>query len=148
MWLRCYFEQLDVVFCMLSLMSYIYVLVPLFIYSIPYFQVRDVRLIMDRNSRRSKGVGYALSYRIIYSSCACTIVVLGYQLSMFNCILKWTSNAIMMRDDGNTLHSCLINSCCVLKVDDIIPVFFLVLFPVFFLCISDMHAVRISFVCC
>lgn len=28
------------------------------------------------------------------------------------------SNAIMMRDDGNTLHSCLINSCCVLKVDN------------------------------
>lgn len=25
----------------------------------------------------------------------------------------------MMRDDGNTLHSCLINSCCVIKVDDI-----------------------------
>ncbi|GAY60256.1 hypothetical protein CUMW_200540 [Citrus unshiu] len=44
-------------------------------------KVRDVRLIMDRNSRRSKGVG----------------------------------NAIMMRDDGNTLHSCLINSCCVIK---------------------------------
>jgi len=140
----CYFEQLDVVFCML------YLIVPLFTSSIPYFQVRDVRLIMDRNSRRSKGVGYALSYSIIYSSCACTIVVLGYQLSriMFNCILKWTSNAIMMRDDGNTLHSCLINSCCVLKVDDIIPVSFLVLLPIFFLCISDMHAVRISFVCC
>ncbi|CAI8598802.1 unnamed protein product [Vicia faba] len=44
-------------------------------------KVRDVRLIMDRNSRRSKGVG----------------------------------NAIMMRDDGNTLHTCLFNSCCVLK---------------------------------
>lgn len=60
----CYFEQLDVVFCMLDL------IVPLFTSSIPYFQVRDVRLIMDRNSRRSKGVGYALSYSIIYSSCA------------------------------------------------------------------------------
>ncbi|KAJ1398577.1 Splicing factor, RBM39-like [Sesbania bispinosa] len=45
-------------------------------------KVRDVRLIMDRNSRRSKGVG----------------------------------NAIMMRDGGDTLHSCLINSCCVLKI--------------------------------
>ncbi|KAJ0097165.1 hypothetical protein Patl1_27667 [Pistacia atlantica] len=55
-------------------------------------KVRDVRLIMDRNSRRSKGVGIK-----------------------FNCILKFTSNAIMMRDGGNTLHSCLINSCCVLK---------------------------------
>ncbi|OIW00454.1 hypothetical protein TanjilG_05804 [Lupinus angustifolius] len=49
-------------------------------------KVRDVRLIMDRHSKRSKGVG----------------------------------NAIMMRDGGNTLHSCLINSCCVPKVDDII----------------------------
>ena len=38
---------------------------------------------------------------------------------MFNYILKWTSNAIMMRDDGNTLHSCLINSCCVLKVSSV-----------------------------
>lgn len=63
---------------------------------------------------------------LLHSSYACTIVVLGYQLSrtMFNCILKWTRNAIMMRDDGNTLHSCLINSCCILKVDDIILVFF------------------------
>ncbi|KAK7382870.1 hypothetical protein VNO80_02002 [Phaseolus coccineus] len=26
-------------------------------------------------------------------------------------------NAIMTRDDGNTLHPCLINSCCILKVD-------------------------------
>ncbi|KAF7834196.1 RNA-binding protein 39-like isoform X1 [Senna tora] len=66
-------------------------------------KVRDVRLIMDRNSRRSKGVGIA----------------------------------IMMRDDGNTMHSCLINSCCVLKVDDIILVFFLVVFPVFFLYVCD-----------
>ncbi|KAE9610254.1 putative RNA recognition motif domain-containing protein [Lupinus albus] len=49
-------------------------------------KVRDVRLIMDRHSKRSKGVG----------------------------------NAIMMRDGGNTLHSCLINSCCVPKVDHII----------------------------
>ncbi|KDO57142.1 hypothetical protein CISIN_1g0063802mg, partial [Citrus sinensis] len=57
-------------------------------------KVRDVRLIMDRNSRRSKGVG----------------------------------NAIMMRDDGNTLHSCLINSCCVIKfflVAEVGMVFFL-----------------------
>ncbi|KAG2389776.1 uncharacterized protein HKW66_Vig0178490 [Vigna angularis] len=38
-------------------------------------KVKDVCLIMDRNSRRSKGVGYALSYSIIYSSCACTIVL-------------------------------------------------------------------------
>ncbi|KAI4370771.1 hypothetical protein MLD38_019080 [Melastoma candidum] len=45
-------------------------------------KVRDVRLIMDRNSRRSKGVGIA----------------------------------IMMRDGGNTLHSCFINSCCVYKL--------------------------------
>ncbi|KAG7034417.1 RNA-binding protein 39, partial [Cucurbita argyrosperma subsp. argyrosperma] len=48
-------------------------------------KVRDVRLIMDRNSRRSKGVG----------------------------------NAIMMRDGGNTMQSCLINSCCLFKVDNI-----------------------------
>ncbi|KAI4310390.1 hypothetical protein MLD38_035372 [Melastoma candidum] len=47
-------------------------------------KVRDVRLIMDRNSRRSKGVGIA----------------------------------IMMRDGGNTLHSCFINSCCVYKISD------------------------------
>lgn len=69
-----------------------------------------------------------------------------YQLSriMFNCILKWTSNAIMMRDGGNTLHSCLINSSCALKVDDIILVFCLVLFP---FPSSACHTMRISFVC-
>ena len=112
-----------------------------------YFQVRDVRLIMDRNSRRSKGVGYVLLlvYNIFFT-CIHYIVILGYKLSriMFNCILKWTSNAIMMRDDGNTLHSCLINSCCVLKVVDMILVSCLVLLPKFsFKC----HTMRISFVC-
>ena len=93
---------------------------------------------MDRNSRRSKGVGYVFYCQIISCSYVCAIVVLGYQHPriMFNCIFKWTSNAIMMRDGGNTLHSCLINSCCTLKVDDIILVFCLVLFPIFFLCMS------------
>ena len=73
--------------------------------------------------------------QIISCSYVCAIVVLGYQHPriMFNCIFKWTSNAIMMRDGGNTLHSCLIDSCCTFKVDDIILVFCLVLFPIFFL---------------
>ncbi|CAK7338061.1 unnamed protein product [Dovyalis caffra] len=70
--------------------------------------VRDVRLIMDRNSRRSKGVGYvALCLNNIlvhmYSS-KVTVSILISRIK-FNCILKCTSNAIMMRDDGNTLHS-------------------------------------------
>lgn len=37
-----------------------------FISDVPRLQVRDVRLIMDRNSRRSKGVGYALYCKIFY----------------------------------------------------------------------------------
>jgi HKD family nuclease len=87
------------------------------------FQVRDVRLIMDRNSRRSKGVGYVpfcMNNKILvhlYSS-KVTLSILIPRIN-FNYILKCTSNAIMMRDDGNTLHSCLINSCSALKVDDI-----------------------------
>ena len=78
------------------------VIIPLFTSNVPYFQVRDVRLIMDRNSRRSKGVGYVFYCQIISCSYVCAIVVLGYQHPriMFNCIFKWTSNAIMMRDDG------------------------------------------------
>ena len=94
--------------------------------NVPYFQVRDVRLISDRITRRSKGVGYVLDYQIVSFSYACIIHILRYQIPriMFNCILKWTSIAIMMRDDGNTMHSCLINSCCVRKVDDIILVCF------------------------
>ncbi|KAJ6907061.1 hypothetical protein NC651_017670 [Populus alba x Populus x berolinensis] len=71
-------------------------------------KVRDVRLIMDRNSRRSKGVG-----------CLCTSSKVTVSIFIprikFNCILKCNSNAIMMRDDGNTLHSCLINSFSTLK---------------------------------
>lgn len=84
---------------------------------------------------------------LLHSSYACTIVVLGHRLSriMFNCILKWTRIAIMMRDDGNTLHSCLINSCCILKVDDIILVFFWS-FPNLLPLCWRTHTVRISYV--
>ncbi|KAJ6989780.1 hypothetical protein NC653_018320 [Populus alba x Populus x berolinensis] len=77
-------------------------------------KVRDVRLIMDRNSRRSKGVG-----------CLCTSSKVTVSIFIprikFNCILKCNSNAIMMRDDGNTLHSCLINSFSTLKRPDYEP---------------------------
>lgn len=62
--------------------------------------------------------------------CKVTVGILVSRIK-FNCILKCTSNAIMMRDDGNTLHSCLINSCCALKVDDI-NLSLLLFFPCFF----------------
>lgn len=67
----------------------------------------------------------------------CKIVIrISFTRIKFNCILKWTSIAIMMRDDGNTLHSCLINSCCVLKVDDINLSCFKLLWVLFVIFIS------------
>ncbi len=66
------------------------------------------------------GMSLLLDNVILLCMYSCKIIIRISALRIkFNCILKWTSIAIMMRDGGNTLHSCLINSCCVLKVDDI-----------------------------
>jgi hypothetical protein len=66
--------------------------------------VRDVRLIMDRNSRRSKGVGYVSSVSTKLSFVYVHLVRKFSAYSVFSaisrirfCILRCTSNAIMMR---------------------------------------------------